>query len=188
MSIYELRRYDVAPGRMVDLHTRMRDIVPPLFARNGLPKPTAIWETFAGPGSPGYIYLLRWPDMRAREVAFDRQYADTNRPTTRNADGQEITPRIHLAFLRPAECWAEVREPASAQSVDGVHEMVIHRLANQRLGEAQAALATVDLPFLKSQGARVLGDGEPKIGAHGKPVLFLHPKDFCGTLVELEQV
>lgn len=41
---------------------------------------------------------------------------------------------------------------------------------------------------LKAGGARVLGDGEPKIGAHGKPVLFLHPKDFCGTLVELEQV
>lgn len=40
---------------------------------------------------------------------------------------------------------------------------------------------------LKSQGARVLGDGNPKIGAHGKPVLFLHPKDFCGTLTELEQ-
>ena len=36
-------------------------------------------------------------------------------------------------------------------------------------------------------GARVLGDGNPKIGAHGKPVLFLHPKDFCGTLIELEQ-
>lgn len=41
---------------------------------------------------------------------------------------------------------------------------------------------------LTTSGARVLGDGEPKIGAHGKPVLFLHPKDFCGTLVELEQV
>jgi methylmalonyl-CoA/ethylmalonyl-CoA epimerase len=41
--------------------------------------------------------------------------------------------------------------------------------------------------ILKARGARVLGDGEPKIGAHGKPVLFLHPKDFCGTLVELEQ-
>ena len=40
---------------------------------------------------------------------------------------------------------------------------------------------------LSASGARVLGDGEPKIGAHGKPVLFLHPKDFCGTLVELEQ-
>lgn len=41
---------------------------------------------------------------------------------------------------------------------------------------------------LTTEGARVLGDGEPKIGAHGNPVLFLHPKDFCGTLVELEQV
>jgi methylmalonyl-CoA epimerase len=40
---------------------------------------------------------------------------------------------------------------------------------------------------LKASGARVLGDGNPKIGAHGKPVLFLHPKDFNGTLVELEQ-
>jgi methylmalonyl-CoA/ethylmalonyl-CoA epimerase len=41
---------------------------------------------------------------------------------------------------------------------------------------------------LIAQGARVLGDGKPKIGAHGKPVLFLHPKDFCGTLVEIEQL
>jgi methylmalonyl-CoA/ethylmalonyl-CoA epimerase len=41
---------------------------------------------------------------------------------------------------------------------------------------------------LKGEGARVLGSGEPRTGAHGKPVLFLHPKDFCGTLVELEQV
>ena len=40
---------------------------------------------------------------------------------------------------------------------------------------------------LIAAGARVLGEGNPKIGAHGKPVLFLHPKDFCGTLVELEQ-
>ena len=41
---------------------------------------------------------------------------------------------------------------------------------------------------LKAAGARVLGDGNPKIGAHGKPVLFLHPKDFQGTLIELEEV
>ena len=40
---------------------------------------------------------------------------------------------------------------------------------------------------LKREGARILGDGEPRTGAHGKPVLFLHPKDFAGTLVELEQ-
>ena len=41
---------------------------------------------------------------------------------------------------------------------------------------------------LRDSGARVIGDGEPKTGAHGKPVLFLHPKDFCGTLIELEEV
>ncbi|MDX2142447.1 MAG: methylmalonyl-CoA epimerase [Rhodospirillaceae bacterium] len=41
---------------------------------------------------------------------------------------------------------------------------------------------------LKAEGKRVIGDGQPKIGAHGKPVLFLHPKDFTGTLIEIEQV
>ncbi|TDK36962.1 methylmalonyl-CoA epimerase [Rhizobium deserti] len=41
---------------------------------------------------------------------------------------------------------------------------------------------------LQAAGARILGDGTPKLGAHGKPVVFLHPKDFTGTLVELEQV
>ena len=40
---------------------------------------------------------------------------------------------------------------------------------------------------LKARGMRVLGDGEPRLGAHDKPVLFLHPKDFCGTLIEIEQ-
>lgn len=52
--------------------------------------------------------------------------------------------------------------------------------------EVEDILAAKD--HMVSEGARVLGNGEPKIGAHGKPVLFLHPKDFCGTLVELEQV
>ena len=52
--------------------------------------------------------------------------------------------------------------------------------------EVQDILASRDQ--LSQAGARVLGSGEPKIGAHGKPVLFLHPKDFQGTLIELEQV
>jgi methylmalonyl-CoA/ethylmalonyl-CoA epimerase len=52
--------------------------------------------------------------------------------------------------------------------------------------EVADILAARDL--LRARGARVIGDGEPRIGAHGKPVLFLHPKDFAGTLVELEQV
>lgn len=58
----------------------------------------------------------------------------------------------------------------------------IHHLCYevQDIEEAKAKLV--------ADGARILGDGEPKIGAHGKPVLFLHPKDFCGTLIEIEQV
>ena len=52
--------------------------------------------------------------------------------------------------------------------------------------EVEDILAARDT--LKSKGARVLGTGEPKLGAHGKPVLFLHPKDFTGTLVEQEQI
>lgn len=52
--------------------------------------------------------------------------------------------------------------------------------------EVTDIIATRD--HLKAAGARVLGDGEPKIGAHGNPVLFLHPKDFFGTLIELEEV
>lgn len=44
------------------------------------------------------------------------------------------------------------------------------------------------IEHLVAEGARVLGDGKPRTGAHGLPVVFLHPKDFCGTLVELEEV
>lgn len=51
--------------------------------------------------------------------------------------------------------------------------------------EVDDILAARDM--LTEAGARVLGSGEPAIGAHGKPVLFLHPKDFCGTLIEIEQ-
>ena len=58
----------------------------------------------------------------------------------------------------------------------------IHHICYE-VEDIRAAAAT-----LTASGARVLGNGEPKIGAHGKPVLFLHPKDFTGTLVELEEV
>ena len=51
--------------------------------------------------------------------------------------------------------------------------------------EVQDIIAARDQ--LEKRGARILGNGEPKKGAHGKPVLFLHPKDFCGTLIELEE-
>lgn len=57
----------------------------------------------------------------------------------------------------------------------------IHHLCYEVADIEAAAKALVQ------QGARILGDGRPRIGAHNKPVLFLHPKDFCGSLIELEQ-
>lgn len=154
MEIYELRRYDVLPGRMADLHARMRDVVPPLFARNGLPRPSGIWQAVAGPSLPAYLYLLRWPDMGARLAAFDRQYADPDRPATRDARGAELTMRIHLSFLRPAECWPVAR---GAHPVGGMHELIVQRIANQRLPMAQQAMTETDLPALRREGADVLG-------------------------------
>lgn len=167
MEVYELRWYEVAAGRMDDLHARMRDIVPPIFARNGIPAPRAIWEAISGPRLPAYLYLLRWPDMRARELAFDRQYADRDRPPTRDAHGREITTRIHLSFLRPADCWQAFAERgivATGATVGGLHELTIQRVANRRLGEAEAALRETDLPVLAGNGARILGVFEGWVG------------------------
>jgi methylmalonyl-CoA/ethylmalonyl-CoA epimerase len=65
-----------------------------------------------------------------------------------------------------------------ARNPDGAMHHVCYEVADIRAARDR----------LRATGARVLGDGEPKVGAHGKPVLFLHPKDFCGTLIELEEV
>ena len=82
-------------------------------------------------------------------------------------------------------------DPAQVLLTNGVDE-AIHLLSSTYLDPGDEALMVVPTfamyaIFAQAEGARVLGDGTPKIGAHGKPVLFLHPKDFCGTLVELEQ-
>ena len=74
----------------------------------------------------------------------------------------------------------------------GEHSPIANFLASNPAGGIHHVCYEVSDIFaardrLRASGARVLGDGEPSIGAHGKPVLFLHPKDFCGVLIELEQ-
>jgi methylmalonyl-CoA/ethylmalonyl-CoA epimerase len=85
-------------------------------------------------------------------------------------------PNTKIELLEPLGAGSPIEKFLERNPDGGIHHLCY---------EVSNILAARDL--LKSQGARVLGDGEPKIGAHGKPVLFLHPKDFCGTLVELEQ-
>jgi methylmalonyl-CoA/ethylmalonyl-CoA epimerase len=109
---------------------------------------------------------------------------------TLGAEISEAVPQpahgVTTIFVMLPNTKIELLEPLGAQSpivkfLERNTEGGIHHLCY----EVDDILAARDR--LKREGARVLGDGEPKIGAHGKPVLFLHPKDFCGTLVELEQ-
>ena len=85
-------------------------------------------------------------------------------------------PNTKIELLEPLGADSPIAAFLARNPAGGIHHICY---------EVEDILAARDQ--LKAAGARVLGDGEPKIGAHGKPVLFLHPKDFSGTLVELEQ-
>jgi methylmalonyl-CoA/ethylmalonyl-CoA epimerase len=93
---------------------------------------------------------------------------------------------VSVVFVELPNAKIELLEPLGADSpVAGFLERNPSGGMHHVCYEVDDILAARDR--LKAQGTRVLGDGEPRIGAHDKLVLFLHPKDFCGTLIELEQ-
>jgi methylmalonyl-CoA/ethylmalonyl-CoA epimerase len=85
-------------------------------------------------------------------------------------------PNTKIELLQPLGPDSPVRGFLDKNPAGGMHHVCY---------EVEDIIAARDR--LRAAGARVLGDGEPHLGAHDKPVLFLHPKDFCGTLIELEQ-
>ena len=85
-------------------------------------------------------------------------------------------PNTRIELLEPLGADSPVRGFLERNPAGGLHHLCY---------EVDDIIAARDR--LAAEGARVLGDGEPRLGAHDKPVLFLHPKDFCGTLIELEQ-
>jgi methylmalonyl-CoA/ethylmalonyl-CoA epimerase len=85
-------------------------------------------------------------------------------------------PNAKIELLHPLGADSPIAGFLARNPSGGIHHLCY---------EVEDILAARDR--LLAGGARVLGDGEPKIGAHDKPVLFLHPKDFSGTLIELEQ-
>jgi methylmalonyl-CoA/ethylmalonyl-CoA epimerase len=85
-------------------------------------------------------------------------------------------PNTKIEFLEPLGEASPIAAYLEKNPGGGMHHLCY---------EVEDIIAARDQ--LKAAGARVIGNGEPKIGAHGKPVLFLHPKDFLGTLTELEQ-
>ena len=116
----------------------------------------------------------------AASVYRDTLGAEVSAPTPQPAHGVTtvfvVLPNTKIELLAPLGEASPITKFLERNPDGGIHHLCY---------EVDDILAARDR--LKAAGARVLGDGEPKIGAHGKPVLFLHPKDFAGTLVEIEQ-
>ena len=85
-------------------------------------------------------------------------------------------PNTKIEFIQPLGENSPIAKFLQRNAEGGIHHLCY---------EVYDIIALRDT--LVSEGARVLGDGEPRLGAHGKPVLFLHPKDFSGALIEIEQ-
>jgi methylmalonyl-CoA/ethylmalonyl-CoA epimerase len=122
------------------------------------------------------------PDLaKAAAVYRSTLGAAVSAPTRLPAHGVTVVfvnlPNTKIELLEPLGADSPVRGFLERNPAGGMHHVCY---------EVADILAARDR--LKAAGARVLGDGEPKLGAHDKPVLFLHPKDFSGTLIELEQV
>lgn len=121
------------------------------------------------------------PDLAAASKLYgDTLGAKVSAPVAQPAHGVTVVfvelPNTKIELLHPLGDKSPIQGFLDKNPGGGIHHVCY---------EVQDILAARDR--MKAAGARVLGDGEPKIGAHDKPVLFLHPKDFCGTLVELEQ-
>lgn len=121
------------------------------------------------------------PDLEAATKLYhDTLGAKVSAPVPQPAHGVTVVfvelPNTKIELLHPLGDKSPIAGFLEKNPSGGIHHVCY---------EVEDILAARDK--LKAAGARVLGDGEPKIGAHDKPVLFLHPKDFNGTLVELEQ-
>ncbi len=122
------------------------------------------------------------PDLKAAAALYrDTLGAQVSAPLDLPAHGVTTVfvelPNTKIELLQPLGTNSPIATFLQTHPGGGMHH-VCYEVTN--IIEARDRLIKA--------GARVLGDGEPRTGAHGKPVLFLHPKDFCGTLVELEQV
>ncbi len=121
------------------------------------------------------------PDLAAAAAQYrDTLGAEVSAPDALPEHGVTVVfvtlPNTKIELLEPLGADSPIANFLERNPAGGVHHLCYE------VDDIIAARGQ-----LEAGGARVLGDGEPKLGAHGKPVIFLHPKDFCGTLIELEQ-
>lgn len=156
---YELRIYRGTPGRMADLHHRFGFEARPLFDRHGATRPLGYWEGHAGPFAPAYVYLHRWDSLDQRFEAFGKFYADPDWNAQRIASnaGAHMIDRADIMFLRPSPAWDAHRPEGEPEPVGGLHELCFLPLNTQDAAEGQRVFGEIDLPFLASRGAEVLG-------------------------------
>ncbi len=129
-----------------------------------------------------YHVAIAVPDLDAASASY-RDTLGANVGTPRDEPEHGVT----VVFIELANTKIELLHPLGEDSpIRGFLERNPSGGIHHVCYEVDDILAARDR--LKAAGARVLGSGEPKTGAHGKPVLFLHPKDFNGALIELEQV
>lgn len=159
--IYELRTYHVAPGRLTDLHARLRDDVPPLFARHKL-WCIGRWSIASGAPAPAFIYLIAHESYAAREASWAALYGDPqwHEIRARSNGTSEMVERYDLWFLKLAAGWTPRAAPPpgdKAGSIGGLHEMVSHQAA---IGQATAVNQFMDgvwVPGWRAGGATVMG-------------------------------
>jgi methylmalonyl-CoA/ethylmalonyl-CoA epimerase len=122
------------------------------------------------------------PDLAAASAVYRGILgADVSAPMVVEEQGVRMVfvnlPNTKIELLEPLDENSPIAGFLARNASGGIHHICY---------EVEDILAARDK--LVAEGARILGDGEPRIGGHGKPILFLHPKDFCGSLIELEQV
>jgi len=122
------------------------------------------------------------PDLAAASAVYRGALgAEVSEPMVVAEQGVRMVfvnlPNTKIELLEPLDASSPIAGFLARNPAGGIHHICY---------EVADILAARDK--LIAEGARILGDGEPRIGGHGKPILFLHPKDFLGSLIELEQV
>ena len=132
-------------------------------------------------GKPNHVAIAVPNLEKAARTYRETLGARVSAPASLPAHGVTVAfvelPNVKIELLQPLGETSPIAKFLERNPDGGMHHLCY---------EVEDIIAARDQ--LKAAGGRVLGDGSPKIGAHGKPVLFLHPKDFAGTLIEIEQV